>query len=391
MPAGTRTINIVDVGRLLLDPTLRPPIKAIFIYNHNPLIVHPDQNRMRQALERDDLFIAGCDVVMTDSLAYADVVLPAASTSSTTSCSAYGRHWLQRAEPVIPRQGQALPNTEIFRRLAAPSGFDDPAFPATDADLMDDALDAADARLAGQRPSRLPTDRAHKMTIQGEEMMLFRNVRPATPSGKVELASGYLESRFGAAADLAASGAAPPADPHLARLRRAHHLDVRRSARGQAGASAGDASRGRRGPRPPFRPARACVERPGRSALPLLVTDGDPAGRRLLAQGAWLKTSDNGQTISALCPAHHADIAGGAATTTPAWRWQRSTAETAAMTQLYDEIGRGYRTYRRPDPHIAAAIARPWVRRTPWSTSAPGPAPTSPLTVTSSPWSRPGR
>ena len=53
---------------------------------------------------------------------------------------------------------------------------------------MDDALDAADARLAGQRPSRLPTDRAHKMTIQGEEMMLFRNVRPATPSGKVELA-----------------------------------------------------------------------------------------------------------------------------------------------------------------------------------------------------------
>ena len=222
----------MDVGRLLLDPALRPPIKAIFIYNHNPLIVHPDQNRMRRALEREDLFIAGCDVVMTDSLAYADVVLPAASHFEHDELfPAYGQHWLQRAEPVIPRQGQALPNTEIFRRLAARFGFDDPAFTATDAELMDDALDSTDARLGGLRPSRLPTDRAHKMTIQGEEMMLFTNVRPATPSGKVELASelsGVALRR--PAADLAAGGPAPSADPHLARLRRAHHLDVRRRA-----------------------------------------------------------------------------------------------------------------------------------------------------------------
>jgi hypothetical protein len=29
-------------------------------------------------------------------------------------------------------------------------------------------------------------------------------------------------------------------------------------------------------------------------------------------KGAWMKTSDNGQTISALCPTHHADVAEGA-------------------------------------------------------------------------------
>jgi hypothetical protein len=29
-------------------------------------------------------------------------------------------------------------------------------------------------------------------------------------------------------------------------------------------------------------------------------------------KGAWFKTSDNGQTVSALCPGHHADLAGGA-------------------------------------------------------------------------------
>ena len=50
----------------------------------------------------------------------------------------------------------------------------------------------------------------------------------------------------------------------------------------------------------------------GEVHLPLLVTDVIPPGVVCSLKGAWLKTSDNGQTISALCPAHHADIAGGA-------------------------------------------------------------------------------
>jgi len=55
-PPGLRTINILDVARLVLDDSLTPPIRALFIYNHNPLIVHPDQNRMRLALAREDVF-----------------------------------------------------------------------------------------------------------------------------------------------------------------------------------------------------------------------------------------------------------------------------------------------------------------------------------------------
>src|SRR5439155_124058 len=76
---GTRTLNIIDVGRHLLDASLVPPIKAVFIYNHNPVVVHPDANRLQRGLAREDLFVVGADVVMTDSMTYADVVLPAAS------------------------------------------------------------------------------------------------------------------------------------------------------------------------------------------------------------------------------------------------------------------------------------------------------------------------
>ena len=44
-------------------------MRALFIYNHNPIVVHPDQNRMRRGLAREDLFIVGIDVVMTESMA----------------------------------------------------------------------------------------------------------------------------------------------------------------------------------------------------------------------------------------------------------------------------------------------------------------------------------
>ena len=179
VPAGTRLINIIDVGRHLNDPAMSPPLKALFIYNHNPLVVHPEQNVLRRGLAREDLFVVGSDVVMTDSLAYADVVLPACSHFEHADLfAAYGTHWLQRADRVIPPQGEALPNTEIFRRLAARFGFDDPAFKASDAELMDDALDPADARLGGKRPSAIPLDRAVPMNVGGgtEEAILFKNV-----------------------------------------------------------------------------------------------------------------------------------------------------------------------------------------------------------------------
>jgi len=313
-PAGTRTLNIVDVGRHLTDPALAPPIQAVFIYNHNPLVVHPDQNRLRRGLEREDLFVVGCDVQMTDSLAYADVVLPACSHFEHDDLfAAYGQHWLQRAEPVIPPQGEALPNTEIFRRLAARFGFTEPVFRASDAELMDDALDGSDPRLGGFRPSAIPTDRALPMTVNGADAVLFENVFPKTKSGKVELASSYLEEKYGArlpsyrtlespypltlispASDQRITstfgGCAPSDEPPTLDM---HPEDARA-----------------RGLRDGIR-VRAWNDL-GEVRLRLRVSDSVPRGVVSSLKGAWLRTSDNGQTISALAPAHHADVCEGA-------------------------------------------------------------------------------
>ena len=89
---------------------------------------------------------------------------------------------------MIPPLGESLPNTEIFRRLAARFGFEEPCFTATDEELMDDAVDAADPRMAGIRPSQIPTRKALQMTGPDcNPLVLFDNISPATPSGKIEL------------------------------------------------------------------------------------------------------------------------------------------------------------------------------------------------------------
>ena len=314
VPPGTRTFNILDVPRLLLDAALAPPIGALFIYNHNPLIVHPDQNLVRRALARSDLFIVGSDVAMTDSMNYADIILPACSHFEYGDLyAAYGQQYLQRSAPVIAPVGESLPNTEIFRRLAARFGFRDALFTADDRQLMDDALDAADPRMAGWRPSELPLDKALSMEYDGAEPVLFRNVWPKTPSGRIELQSTLLEERYGAPL--------PTFRPLESRfpLTLISPASDRRITSTFGGLAVNDAT-----PVLEMHPDDAAGRKLsdgswvrvwnelGEVFLPLQVTTAVRPGVVCSEKGAWLRTSSNRQTISALAPVHKADLAEGA-------------------------------------------------------------------------------
>jgi len=313
-PPGTRTINILDVAESILDEQLTPPIKAVFVYNHNPIIVHPDQNRMRKALARDDLFTVGIEVAMTDTMAFADVVLPACTHFEHADLyPAYGQQYLQRAEPVIPPVGESLPNTEIFRRLAARFGFSDPAFTASDAELMDAAMNADDPRLKGRRPSQLPLDSALKMEYGGVEPVLCDTVWPRTPSGRIELVSETLRARHGAPL------------PGFRPLQSSYPLTLitpasdKRITSTFGGLPASDGT-----PvlemHPEDAAARGLKEGElakvwndqGEVFLPLQITPAVRPGVVCSEKGAWLRTSLNGQTVAALAPTHKADIADGA-------------------------------------------------------------------------------
>jgi len=316
IPDGTRTFNIVDIPNLILDDTLDPPIAATMIYNHNPVAVHPDQNRMREALVRDDLFIVGCDVVMTDSMAYADVILPAASHFEYADIyGAYGHSYLQRAEPVIPCVGESLPNTEIFRRLAARFGFDDPMFKDDDVTLMDAAMDGDDPRLQGFKPSEIPLDRALLIAANdGEPLLMCKTVAPQTPSGKIELFSQDLEDRFSygvprfeaVTRDLPFSIISPSSAKRTnaifggcAESQGIEILEINPADADERGISEGDELRVWNGR--------------GEVHLSARITDAVRPGVLYSPKGTWLATSSTKQTVNALIPSGiRTDIEDGA-------------------------------------------------------------------------------
>jgi anaerobic selenocysteine-containing dehydrogenase len=115
---ATRLVNMNHLGRALLEYST-PPIKMLFVYNCNPLATAPDQNRVLQGLQREDLFTVAFEQVYTDTARYADVVLPATTfLEHYDVAKSYGPITLQLVRPVIEPVGEARTNADVFSELA---------------------------------------------------------------------------------------------------------------------------------------------------------------------------------------------------------------------------------------------------------------------------------
>ncbi|MEL6984884.1 MAG: molybdopterin-dependent oxidoreductase, partial [Actinomycetota bacterium] len=56
--------------------SLDPPVEALFIHGANPVVSNPDTDGVRAGLARSDLFTVVVDVFPTETVDYADIVLP---------------------------------------------------------------------------------------------------------------------------------------------------------------------------------------------------------------------------------------------------------------------------------------------------------------------------
>jgi anaerobic selenocysteine-containing dehydrogenase len=150
---GTRTINMIRLGDALTLPDAGvggPPVKALVVYNSNPGAVAPELGRVRAGLAREDLLTVVLEHFQTDTADWADWVLPATTQLEHWDLhTAYGHLYLTLNRPAIVPLGQALPNSEIFRRLARRMGMTDPEFDDDDLDLIRQALDGGDPSLEG--------------------------------------------------------------------------------------------------------------------------------------------------------------------------------------------------------------------------------------------------
>ena len=164
--------------------------RALVAWNINIAASNPDQERLHRALAREDLFTVVIDLFPTDTVRYADVVLPAASflefddlVASYFNLSLSAQ--VKAAEPF----GESLPNQEIFRRLARAMGFVEPELYETDSDVIGRILRDTGTGLDFQALARRGT-----VPITDEPVVQFEGLTFPTKSGRVEIASERAEA-----------------------------------------------------------------------------------------------------------------------------------------------------------------------------------------------------
>ena len=126
---GTRVVNNLQLGQALTgEMKLDPPIMGLYVYNTNPVSQAPQTNKIVKGLSREDLFFVTAEHFVTDTAAYADIVLPATMAGEHDDMMfSWGHFYLTINEKAIEPCGEAKSNAEIFRLLAAGMGFDDHA------------------------------------------------------------------------------------------------------------------------------------------------------------------------------------------------------------------------------------------------------------------------
>ena len=129
-PGDVRPINMSQLGDALTDPGARSAGQGARVLELQPRAIAPDQGRVLEGLRRDDLFTVVLEQFMTDTAA------PRRRRAAGHHPARAPRRRVLVGPPLlhaatsraIEPVGEAKPNTEAFRLIAARMGLDDPCF-----------------------------------------------------------------------------------------------------------------------------------------------------------------------------------------------------------------------------------------------------------------------
>jgi anaerobic selenocysteine-containing dehydrogenase len=170
-----RSIRALDQSRL--GPILTgdrealhggPPVTAMIVQNTNPAMVCPELHLVHRGLAREDLFLCVHEQFLTETAAFADVVLPATMfLEHDDFYTASGHTYFQVARKVIEPPGECRENHHVISALARRLGAVHPAFDMTAWEIMDRTLlasgmwDAETNWRRGGQDCALPFETAH--------------------------------------------------------------------------------------------------------------------------------------------------------------------------------------------------------------------------------------
>ena len=306
-PAEPRSISHMDFAAHLEDPAQS---RALFCWNNNIVASCPQQTRLRSALEREDLFTVAIDLFATDTTDYADIILPAASFLEFDDLVISYFHYsvsaqVKATEPI----GEALPNQEIFRRLARAMGFTEPELLESDESLLAGLLSRtglglsfADLALQGTVP------------ISPEPVIPFADFRFATPSGKIEIAGDEYEASGMPRAPLPWADARPAGgklrllSPASAWLMNSSYANVEKIRKRTGAADVWL--------HPQEASSRGLVEgtlvivssEAGRLPLQVVCSERVPCGVALVHKGRWPKLDPSGANVNVLNTGRKTDM-----------------------------------------------------------------------------------
>jgi anaerobic selenocysteine-containing dehydrogenase len=307
---ATRLVNMNLLGDVLAARGA-DAVELLFVYDANPLMTIPAQEKVRAGLEREDLFTVVFDPVMTDTARYADVILPASTFLERREMSrGYGALVLQESRPVVEPAGEARSNQDVFGELCRRTGVAQAGDPESD-DAMAAALLASTPRGAALRAA---LDRGESPApAEGARPVQFVDAFPQTAGGKVHLVPEALDREAPgglycyrpdpATALFPLALISPATDRTISStLGELHRAAVPLELHPEDAASRGIADGA------PVRVFNALGEVRCRARL----NAGLKAGVVHLPKGIWAHNTDSGTTANALSPDTLTDIAGGA-------------------------------------------------------------------------------
>lgn len=309
---NTREVNMTQLADVLnndVHGTLRPPVKALFVYNCNPAATAPDQVALLRGLEREDVFTVVFDQVMTDTCDYADIVLP-----NTTFLEGheirrgYGAYVIGGSKPVIAPQGEARPNELVFAELGRAMGFTDEPFTWDSATAMRNIAAALEKRGGPPDAATFEAGKHTRYDFPGETPVQFGTVFPQTPDKKIHLAPACLGAEPYAYTEIAADKyplalISPATSKMISSMMGEFNFDELYVMLHPADAAARNIRNGDT--------VRAFNEL-GEVVCKARVSDRVRPGVASMPKGAWRKSSKNGWTATALAPATVQPINGGA-------------------------------------------------------------------------------
>ncbi|GGJ37736.1 molybdopterin oxidoreductase family protein [Deinococcus roseus] len=181
--ASTPRINMTR-----LATALQPErgIKAMFVYNSNPVVVAPDTARVIEGFKREDLLVVVLEQAMTETAKLADYVLPSTTFMEHEDVyTSYGHTYLGYNPKTLNAPGEARPNTWVFQELGKRLGLQEETLYWSMDQLLEHLLDTEHPFLQGFTPERVRQEGSVRLNLP-EGLLPYQHGAP-TASGKVQL------------------------------------------------------------------------------------------------------------------------------------------------------------------------------------------------------------